>query len=183
MHGISKTEQEVFTTVRKSLLSLWGRFKGLDGLEVVRSNNLTQQGRVTAPTLYMARGLTVPRGSPRDFTQWDRDAGRMVYRNVQVVEMEMLLQAMVDMQCVNDARPGDVLNMASRIMQTSLFIRDIYKSGIQVLRIQDNKHTVITNDRDQYEAVPLLSVIFVYNEVLESEEPVIDSFNFKVRRV
>lgn len=177
------TENELFTFLVSNLPGLMIQHGAPKDLDVVRDFQTSQQGRPENPCIYISRQDLKQYGSPRDSYQ-SSIAGNVVRRiSSQVIQIKIQFQASLTYDPNIGYRVGDLLNLASRVMGLASWRNKLLSIGVQMLRIETNGLTYVVNDRDQYEAVPVLMATLSYTDSIEETAPIVSGVDCDIKRV
>lgn len=179
------TENELFALVRTNLKAMMLDNGAPADLAVVRDYAVSQQGRVETPVIYMNRQALRQYGSPEDSY---RDilapgSGEVVRTNKQTIELQLQFTAGVVYNPADGLRPGDLLNLASRVMGTPAWLQIMRAAGVSMYRIESAQQTYRVNDRTQYEPVPVLLATFIYDEEIITRAPVVTNTRTTIQGV
>lgn len=136
---------------------------GFTNVVVKASNQPTQQGINTGPTVYFYKIATKRYGFLRRIDAWDSIASQMVHTESQYYETTFQVSALVRQFPItpNQYTAGDLVNEVASIMQSDN-TRDILNtSGVGILRIQEIPNPYFVDDRDQFEASPNIEFVLV----------------------
>jgi hypothetical protein len=158
---------------------------GYEGVTVKQSNQPTQQGINSNPTVYFYKVGDHRYGWLKRTSVWNIPASRMDHYEMQMYETKFALSSLVTQ---NPKQPygftaSDLVNTCAAILQSSSTLQTLSASNVGMLRIQDVSNPYFTDDRDQFEAAPQLEFILTHRQSRLTTDPVINSYKFDIYRV
>lgn len=158
---------------------------GFTGVTVKQSNQPTQQGANTAPTVYFYKVANKRYGFPRWSDDWDADTETMVHTEEQVFETTFSVNALV---ISNPATPlaytaSDLVNEVAAILQSYNTCAILQESFVGIERISDISNPYWVDDRDQFEASPSFNFVLTYSNSRITVAPVVESVDYDIQRV
>jgi hypothetical protein len=162
--------------------------RGWPRVAVRQSFQPEQQGRASATTLYLTKIADRRHGSPAIRAVYDPEDGRIVRREIQVIESTFQITALISERKPRkndqaEATAADLLKTAAAILQGEDFRAAIFKEGVQVLRVQEIRNPPFSNDRDRFEFSPSFDAVFTHHDVFTARDPAIDRFDWEIKRV
>lgn len=169
------------STIASQILARQGAPLGL-GIKVRRQPQ--QEGRPTAPTVYIDKVADKRYGWRQSESRWDAAAGIM--RLYEAQAMETTLQ--ITFQQISSTDPtaltaSDVAQIVAATCQSDKFIATIGRSGVQVLRVTDVRNLPYKNDLDQWEFVPSFDLVIKHTNEYVDSVPVVTVFEFDIHAV
>jgi hypothetical protein len=159
---------------------------GYSGIVVQQSNQPTQQGIPTAPTVYFYKLANKRYGYLGRQDVWDPIGSAMVHTETQYVESTFTVSALVlqvPASTTTTYTASDLVNDVASILQSDSTIVTLNNSGIGILRVSDIRNPYFVDDRDQFEASPSFDFTLVYAQARVSTNPVIESYEYGIKRV
>ncbi len=152
---------------------------GFTGVKVMQSNQPTQQGIPTAPTIFFFKVASKRYGYIGRLDEWDADAVEMVHTENQYYESTWQVSALVlqNPATPNQYTASDLVDEVSSIMQSDSTRDILNESGIGILRVQDIVNPYFVDDRDNFEASPSFDFVLTYENFRLSTNPIVSEFN------
>lgn len=146
---------------------------GFTGVEVKQSNQPTQQGIPTAPTVYFFKVYNRRYGFLRRFDRWDVALQDFVHTESQWYETAFQVSALVlqNPQDLTIPTASDLVNDVASIMQSDSTRAILKQAGVGILRVTDVTNPYFGDDRDNFEANPSFVFTLTYNNTRESTSP------------
>jgi hypothetical protein len=170
---------QVFLPIINSGLATYGYI----GVTVLASNQPTQQGIPTGPTVYFYKLNDHRLGFLRRFDEWD--GVNMIHTEEQQYETTFQVNSLVIQKPLtpNEYTASDLVNDVCSIMQSDSTREILYNNGISILRITDVTNGYFVDDKDNFEASPSFDFTLSYTRTKVSTGNVIDHVEFDVNRV
>ena len=146
---------------------------------VKQSNQPTQQGIPTAPTVYFFKVANKRYGFLGRMDNWDAMTSTMVHDERQYFESTFQVSALVlqNPATPNQYTASDLVNEVASIMQSDN-TRDILNaSGVGILRVTDVINPYFVDDRDNFEASPSFDFVLTYENLRPSTSPIVSEFH------
>lgn len=158
---------------------------GFAGVSVVQSNQPTQQGTRTAPTVYYFKIGDYRYGFLKREDVWDADLDQMVHSEIQQYETTFQISGLVIQKPTNaySYTASDLVNEVAAIMQSDLTRNTLMESNVGILRVGDVRNPYFADDKDRFEASPSFDFVLTHLQTRIIIDPVIDSFEFDIKRV
>lgn len=140
---------------------------------VKQSNQPTQQGIPTSPTIYFFKIYNKRYGFLGRYDRWDTINSQFVHTERQYYETAFQVSALV-LQNPSDLTiptASDLVNEVASIMQSDATRDILNSSGIGILRITDITNPYFTDDRDNFEAIPSFDFVLTYLNIRTSTSP------------
>jgi hypothetical protein len=158
---------------------------GYTGVIVKQANQPTQQGVNTPPTVYFYKVGDHRYGFLRRSDEWDTINNIMVHTELQQYETTFQISALV---LQNPLTPdqytaSDLVNEVAAIMQSDFTRVILFNADVGILRVTDVVNPYFTDDRDQFEASPSFDFILTHKQTRVTQDPVIDSYEYDIKRV
>lgn len=152
---------------------------GFTGVKVMQSNQPTQQGIPTAPTIFFFKVASKRYGYLGRLDEWDADAVEMVHTENQYYESTWQVSALVlqNPATPNQYTASDLVDEVSSIMQSDSTRDILNESGIGILRVQDIVNPYFVDDRDNFEASPSFDFVLTYENFRLSTNQIVSEFN------
>lgn len=152
---------------------------------VQQSNQPTQQGIPTNPTVYFYKIGDKRYGFLGRFDKWDTINSKMVHTETQPYETAFRVQALVLQNPLtpNQYTAADLVNEVASIMQSDNTRAILEAQNIGILRVQDVINPYFVDDRDQFEASPSFDFVLTYLQTRTSVNPVLESENIVIKRI
>jgi hypothetical protein len=146
---------------------------GLTNVAVKQSNQPTQQGINTNPTVYFFKVSNRRYGFLGRYSTWTNSA--MQHKEIQYIESTFQIAALVLQNPKIPTAPtaSDLINVVADIMQSEQTCTILNSSGIGILRVTEIRNPYFVDDRDQFEAIPSFDFTLVYENDRVSIDPII----------
>lgn len=145
----------------------------------------TQQSRKNAATVYFKKLFDHRYGYRSNRSEWNEDLQVMQRIEEQVIEstFQFAVTMNIDPNDETAYTHSDVLKLVASVVQSPDFIKELYKNGLQVLRVMDIRNTPYQNDRDNFEDNPTFDVIITHTDTFIDGVPVVTKFVSSIHRV
>lgn len=152
---------------------------GYTGVQVMQSNQPTQQGIPTSPTIYFFKVASRRYGYLGRLDEWDANTTTMIHTENQYYESTWQVSALVlqNPATPNQYTASDLVDEVSSILVSDVSRETLNTNGIGILRINDIVNPYFVDDRDNFEASPSFSFTLTYENFRESTNPVVSQFN------
>jgi hypothetical protein len=166
------TDNQVILLFRSIIIQGLNDF-GLTNVVVKQSNQPTQQGINTGPTVYFFKVANRRYGFLGRYSKWFDPV--MQHTEIQYIESTFQVGALVLQNPKNLAIPtaSDLINAVADIMQSERTCTILNDNHIGILRVTEIRNPYFVDDRDQFEAVPSFDFTLVYENGRVSVDPVI----------
>lgn len=156
---------------------------GFSNVTVKQSNQPTQQGINTDPTLYFYKVGDRRYGYVRRYSEWV--VNRMVHTEIQFYETRFQISALVlqNPKNPNQYTASDWLNEVAAILQSDNTAQLLFNRDVGILRIMDIVNPYFVDDRDNFEASPSFDFMLTHSQTRVTADPVIDSYTYNIKRV
>jgi len=154
-------------------------------VKVARSYQQTQQGASTEPYVYFSKISDRRYGHPARKDTYNTLDAEFDHSELQYYESTYQLSAWVPQLPVNATAltESDVLNKVAGIIQSDAILAAFLTAGLGILRVTDVRNPYITDDRDQFEAVPSFDVVFTHTRSVVATVPVVVTYDAVITRV
>ena len=158
---------------------------GYNNVDTKQANQPTQQGINTQPTVYFFKVSDHRYGFLRRGDVWDSQANQMVHTELQMYETVFQVSALVaqNPKTPNKYTASDLVNEVAAIMQSDKTREKLWLRGVGILRVIEITNPYFSDDRDQFEASPSFTFTLTYPRARVSANPVIQSFEYDIKRV
>lgn len=174
--------KEVITTLKAGFTAA-----GYTNVKVVQTNQPTQQGANTGPTVYLTQLPAKRYGFLKRDDRYNQDVDPpvMEHTETQIYETTFQLSALVtqDPKKTTSLTALDVLNMAAAIIQGDKGREYLQSQEIQILRVMDIRNPNFSDDRDRFEYSPSFDFTLTHKQVIISAVPVVESYEANFNRV
>src|SRR6185437_7605808 len=144
----------------------------------------TQQGTDTPPTVYFYKVGDKRYGFLRRDSIWNTVDSVMEHIEEQWYETVFQMSALVIQKPSNPSyTASDLVNEAAAILQSDSAREQLLLKEVGILRVTDVRNPYFTDDRDRFEASPSFDFILTHKQTRVSIDPVIESFEFNIKRV
>lgn len=145
-----------------------------------QSNQPTQQGIPTTPTVYFFKVANKRFGYLGRYDKWVTD--HMEHHEVQYMEITFHVSSLVLQYPItpNQYTASDLVNEVASIMQSDNTRTILNNNGIGILRIQEVSNPYFVDDRDQFEASPSFDFTLVYKDDRVSSSPIISEVTYNL---
>jgi hypothetical protein len=149
---------------------------GFTNVTVKQSNQPTQQGINTNPTVYFFKVNNKRYGYLGREDVWNGTS--MVHTELQYFETIFQMSALVLQEPKYPALPtaSDLVNEVASIMQSDNTRVILNASGVGILRVSEVLNPYFVDDRDNFEASPSFDFTLVYENTRLSTTPIINTF-------
>lgn len=156
---------------------------GFTGVTVKQSNQPTQQGIPTTPTVYFFKVSNKRYGFLGRHDEWV--VNRMDHHESQYMEITFQIMALVLQYPItpNQYTASDLVNEVASIMQSDNTRDILNQSGIGILRVTDISNPYFVDDRDQFEASPSFDFTLTYQDDRVSNIAIIDEYDYQILTV
>jgi hypothetical protein len=153
---------------------------GFNNVIVKQSNQPTQQGINTSPTIYFFKVASKRYGFLGRYDKWNNT--QMIHKEVQYMESTFQISALVLQYPTtpNQYTASDLVYEVSSIMQSDNTRDILNESGIGILRVTDLLNPYFVDDRDQFEASPSFDFVLTYENKRESISPIITNYDYNI---
>lgn len=158
---------------------------GYAGVQVKQTNQPTQQGVNTTPTVYFYKVSDRRYGFLRRYSEWDTVTSTETHLEDQWYETKFQLSSLVlqNPKTPNEYTASDLVNSCAAILQSDSSRETLASKDVGILRISDVSNPYFSDDRDQYEASPAFEFILTHRQTRVTTEPVILSSVYNINRV
>lgn len=158
---------------------------GFDDVSVKQSNQPTQQGINTDPTVYFAKISDHRYGLLKTLDSYDPDTAIMSHQEMQIYETAFSVTALVlqDPKKPYGYTASDLVNTVAAIMQSDDTCAKLAIDNVGILRIIEISNQYFTDDRDQFEAAPSFNFVLTHRQNRVTTQPVIESVEYNFNRV
>lgn len=155
------------------------------GVAVKQSNQPTQQGINTGPTVYITKIGNRRYGFLGREDVWDEINEIMVHTESQWYETTFQVSALVLQNVYNTDTytASDLVNDVASIMQSDKTRNILMASNVGILRVTDVSNPYFVDDRDQFEASPSFTFTLTYRQDRISTNPMIESYELDINRI
>lgn len=176
-------DNSLFAALRSALLYGFS-VHNLPNILVERDFQPEQQGAPTPSCIFISKIYDTRYGHAGVSYGIDVD-DNFVETNTQYMETAIQCTARIDPNSIYDEFPtsGDLINIASQIMQSGVIIAQLKAQEIGVLRIRDIRSPNIVNDYDRNEVVPSFDVIFTHKRSMPWVIESVDIIETGIHRV
>jgi hypothetical protein len=148
---------------------------GFLNVTVKQSNQPTQQGINSSPTVYFYKVGSKRYGFLGRFYNWDAVHSVMVHNEKQYMEATFQISALVRQFPItpNQYTAADLVTEVSDIMQSDATLDILNNAGVGILRVTEIRNPYFTDDHDQFEASPSFDFTLTYQNDRVMNTPVI----------
>jgi hypothetical protein len=156
---------------------------GFVDVPVVQSNQPTQQGINSNPTVYFYKVGDKRYGFLGRKSEWIID--EMLHTEFQHYETTFQIVALVRQDPNNTSLPtaADLVNEVAAIMQSDNARQLLNAANVGILRVTDVRNPYFTDDQDIFEASSSFDFTLVHAQIRESIDAIIDEYDFNFARV
>lgn len=149
-------------------------FTGL--AEVLQSNQPTQQGVPTAPTIFLTKLFDNRYGHVQREDKWDEAGQKMIHTERVVLETTFQLSGLAVQDPSDTTKPtaSDLVRRAATVMQASATLETLRQNGLGVLRIGQIRNPYIVDDKERFEASPSFDFVITRTETTITETPFVE---------
>lgn len=140
-----------------------------------QSNQPTQQGINSSPTVYFFKIFNKRYGFLGRYAQWEEKSSQMVHTESQYYETTFQVSALVRQFPItpNQYTASDLVNEVASIIQSDNTINILNNSGVGILRVTDISNPYFIDDKDQFEASPSFDFVLTSQSFRTNVIPVI----------
>lgn len=159
--------------------------QGYSNVDVIQSNQPTQQGIPSTPTVYFFKVGDKRFGFLGREDIWDAPASTMRHVETQYYETTFQVSALVliNPQNTNQYTASDLVNAVAAIMQSDKTRAILNAADVGILRVLSVNNPYFIDDRDQFEAAPFFEFTLVHQQVLEDTTPIVEGIELEIYRV
>lgn len=153
---------------------------GFTNVITKQSNQPTQQGINTSPTIYFFKVSGRRYGFLGRYDKWN--STQMTHTENQYMEATFQIMALVLQNPItpNQYTASDLVYEVSSIMQSDNTRDILNESGIGILRVTDLLNPYFLDDRDQFEASPSFDFTLTYLNSRQSVSPIITNYDYNI---
>lgn len=151
---------------------------------LARNFQQTQQGAATSPYVYFVKLSDRRYGHPARKDVFAPLDGVFAHSEVQYYESTYQFSAWVPQLPVSATAltESDILNKVAGIIQSDAILAAFRSAGLGILRVEDVRNPYITDDRDQFEAVPSFDVVFTHTRSVATTVPAAVTYDAVIYR-
>lgn len=154
---------------------------GFTNVVVQQSNQPTQQGIPTAPTVYFYKTATKRYGFLGRYDKWNVNTGRMDHRESQYYETTFRIQTLVlQSPKAPSYTAADLADEVASLLQSDNARATMNAQGVGILRITDISNGYFKDDRDNFEAIPAFDFTLLYLNDRFSTTPIVDTYQYGI---
>jgi len=178
-------DKELFALFLTHLLPGLRTRTALPNLVLARSYQATQQGTVTAPTVYFFKVGDRRHGHVERAQQYNANTGLFDTAERQVYEstLQFTAWAQENTNSVTSLTNSDILNAAASIAQSDDFIASLRAACVGILRVTEVRNPYVFNEQSRFEAVPSFDLVLTYERSYSATTPRVDTFETDIKRV
>lgn len=183
------TENELFALVGATLTAGLGRLAPGLAVDVRQAYNPRQVGRPGGPAVLLSKTGSRRYGSMQRRDFWDTTAAPPVEKHIESQQMQVMLQANAlyplptQPQEIPDMTAGDLLGLASAVLQSSAGLAQLRGAGVGIERITELRHPYFTSDREAFEASPSFDFTLDFTWTITTTTPIIEEVDLVILRV
>lgn len=158
---------------------------GYTNVIVKQSNQPTQQGINLAPTVYFFKIGDRRYGFLYRKDDWIEETEQMIHTEIQQYETTFQISSLVLQKPLNPYlyTASDLINEVAAILQSDRSRAILMSADVGILRVTDVVNPYFVDDRDQFEASPSFTFVLTHKQTRVIEGPVINSFEYNIKRV
>lgn len=173
----------LFRLIRNSLLTaLEGRGMPTD-TEVAQNYQQTQQGKRSAPTVYIHKLFHHRYGWQKNAAKFNPLSLRMERETMQTVETTYQINTTKDYVERDLCTVGDMAEIVAETMSSPEFMQLMRAGGARILRISEVRNDMIVNAQGHNQPVPSFDVVVTHENKFSKVVPGIRKFAADVKRV
>jgi len=148
---------------------------GFMDVTVKQSNQPTQQGVNSSPTVYFFKVSNKRYGFLGRFDEYNETQGEIVHTESQYYETTFQVSALVRQFPItpNQYTASDLVNEVASILQSDKTLAILNAAGVGILRVIDITNPYFTDDMDQFEASPSFDFTLTYQASRVSITPMV----------
>lgn len=157
----------------------------ISGVTIAQDYQPTNQGVISGRAFYLNKVPGDRRfGFPYRANVWDQDEGVMVNTFVQQYEstFQLTAQSIQDPSALS-LTASDLANYAATFLQTDYAVQYFLSKGIGILRITEVRNPSFINDKNHFEQSPNFDFTLTHEQVIISSSPVVEKFEYNIKRV
>lgn len=158
---------------------------GLTGLPVKQAYQPTQQGVPAEPSIFMFK-IGDKRYGYRGATDvWDQVNDVEIHTETQFYETTFQISALSVQrpQDTTQLTAADIVNGVAYIVQSESFMDALKAQDVGLLRVMAVQNPYFADDRGRYEASPSFDFTVTHKQIVQTEVPVLESTEFRIRSV
>lgn len=157
----------------------------LAGVKLARNYQNRMHGASNSPYVYFFKVSGHRHGSPLRKEVWNTTTETFDHHEIQQYEDTYQLSAWIPQNPnnVTELTESDILNTVAGIMQSDAILTAFRAQDVGILRITEVRNPIITDDRDQFAAIPSFDVALTYKRTKISTVAPVVSTELNVSRV
>jgi hypothetical protein len=156
--------------------------QGIDS-KVLMNYQPTKQGKQNN-TVYFFVVNDKNVGSLERQSYWDSDLNEMVYTEAQQKETMFQVNTIVKQDPSNlTITAKDLCTKVQMILESRKVLDILSSNDMGLLRITDIRNTPFEDDDENYSYNPSFDFVITHKEKITSDVPIIDTFNYDIRRI
>lgn len=178
-------DREINTLLMGTLLPAIRADAAMATVKMARNFQQTQQGASTNPFVYFVKISDHRYGHPARKDLYNTPGAVFNHSEEQFYETTYQFSAWIPQLPVNATAltESDVLNKVAGIIQSDAILAAFRAAGLGILRVTDIRNPYITDDRDQFEAVPSFDVVFTHSRSVAATVPVVVTYDAVIDRI
>jgi hypothetical protein len=178
-------DNELIQLIRNNLLTALDGSTTFQNVDVIASNQPTQQGINFKPTVYFFKLMDHRYGFPQRSDVYDEINDVMIHTETQQYITTFQIGSLVRQ---NPRTPwnytaSDLTNECSAILQSEYVITQFFAADAGILKIGDINNPYFIDDKDQYEAYSSFDFSVTHKRARVSTVPVVESIQYNIKRV
>lgn len=152
---------------------------------IVKQNfEQTAQGANSQPTVYFQKLSDRRYGYTGRYDTYNPTNENFDHTEIQTYETTFQVSTLVRQNPRNISfTASDLLNFVAMVLNSDTVRDAMQAQGVGLLRVIDVANPFFTDDRDQFEASPSFDFILTYNRIYAAVVPVVDYYEFDLKRV
>lgn len=152
--------------------------------DVIQSAQPTIQGASSTNLVFFYKISEQAEGVVGASDTWDEDAQEMVHTETQVYSTTFQAGALCPQTPSSTMTAPDVLRLVRMAIQSPVVLRDLATNhGVGILNIQNIRNTIITNDKNLFEASPSFDFTLTHKQVIITTTPIVETVTARIERV
>lgn len=176
------TDNELIGLFRPAIIAMLTA-QGISA-DVIQSAQPTIQGAPSTNVVFFYKISEGAEGVVGASDTWDDDEQEMVHTETQVYSTMFQVGALCPQTASSTVTAPDVLRIVRMAIQSPVFLRDLATNhGVGILNIANIRNTIITDDKNLFEASPSFDFTLTHKQVIITTTPIVETVTARIERV
>jgi len=146
---------------------------------------VTQQGIPTGPCGFLQIIGNHRYGTIERIDRWDEDEEKEIHTEVQNYRTTFQFDALATQDAATEVQysASDIVNLHAALIQSDRLIAELQALDIGIERVIRIGNVPVVDDRDRFELAPSFDFTITHKQVVQSEIPVLQSTEIRLRSV